>query len=195
MTIYDQGLQGGIPDTVQEPAPPDDTPITYIRPVKGWAPLHLYELWRYRELLYFLVWRDIKVRYKQTVLGAAWAVIQPLLTMVAFTVFFGRLAGISSGGVPYPIFSYSALVPWMYFSNAVHQASNSLVASEQMISKVYFPRLLVPIASVLAGLLGFVIAFAVLVAMMLYFGIVLTPAIWTIPLFVLLLIATAMGIG
>jgi lipopolysaccharide transport system permease protein len=176
------------------PAPGPRRP-TVILPPQRWVSLPISELWEYRELLYFLVWRDIKVRYKQTVLGAAWAIIQPLFTMVVFSIFFGRLAGISSEGVPYPIFSYSALVPWMYFSNAVHQASNSLVASEQMITKVYFPRLLVPIAAVLAGLLDFVIAFTVLVGMMLYFGVALTPAIWTFPLFLLLLIATAMGVG
>jgi lipopolysaccharide transport system permease protein len=170
-------------------------PVTVIRPSRGWISLTLRDLWEYRELLYFLTWRDIKVRYKQTVLGAAWAVIQPFFTMVVFSVFFGRLARMPSEGVPYPVFAYSALVPWMYFANALTQASNSLVEHERVITKVYFPRLILPMASVLAGLLDFVIAFTVLVAMMLFCGIVPTGAIWTVPLFVLLAIATALGVG
>ena len=169
--------------------------VTIIGPSKGWVPLKLRELWEYRELLYFFIWRDIKVRYKQTVLGAAWAIIQPFFTMVVFSIFFGRLAGIPSGGVPYPIFAYSALVPWMYFANALTQASNSLVAQERMITKVYFPRLLIPLASVLAGLVDFAIAFTVLLGMMFYYGIIPTVAVWTVPFFVLLATATALGVG
>ena len=169
--------------------------VTIIRPSKGWVPLKLRELWEYRELLYFFIWRDIKVRYKQTVLGAAWAIIQPFFTMVVFSIFFGRLAGIPSRGVPYPIFAYSALVPWMYFANALTQASNSLVAQERMITKVYFPRLLIPLASVLAGLVDFAIAFTVLLGMMFYYGIIPTVAVWTVPFFVLLATATALGVG
>jgi homopolymeric O-antigen transport system permease protein len=170
-------------------------PVTILRPTSGWVPLHLRELWEYRELLYFLAWRDIKVRYKQTILGAAWAIIQPFFAMVVFSIFFGELAGIPSDGVPYPIFAYSALVPWMYFANALVQSSNSLVGQEHVITKVYFPRLLVPMASVLAGLLDLVIAFAVLVGMMLFYGIVPTATIWTLPFFVLLATATALGVG
>ena len=170
-------------------------PVTIIRPSSGWVPLRLRELWEYRELLYFLTWRDIKVRYKQTVLGAAWAIIQPFFTMVVFSIFFGALAGIPSEGIPYPIFAYSALVPWMYFANALTQSSNSLVEYEGVITKVYFPRLLVPMAAVLAGLMDFAIAFIVLIGMMLFYGIVPTAAIWTVPLFILLATATAGGGG
>lgn len=170
-------------------------PRTIIQPARTRVPLDLHELWEYRELLYFLVWRDIKVRYKQTAFGAAWAVIQPFFTMVVFSVFFGRLAGIASEGVPYPVFAYSALVPWMYFAGAVSQSSNSLVAHERMITKVYFPRLLVPMASVLAGLLDLAIAFSVLIGMMLFYGIVPTAAVWALPFFVLLAAATALAVG
>jgi lipopolysaccharide transport system permease protein len=170
-------------------------PVTVLRPPRGWVPLNLHELWEYRELLYFLAWRDIKVRYKQTFFGAAWAIIQPFLTMVVFSIFFGALAGIPSNGIPYPIFAYTALVAWTYFANALTQASNSLVAHEHLITKVYFPRLILPVASVLAGLLDFAIAFLVLVAMMLFYGIVPTVAIWALPLFVLLATATALGLG
>ncbi|NLF12097.1 MAG: ABC transporter permease [Anaerolineaceae bacterium] len=157
--------------------------------------LELRDLWHYRDLLYFLVWRDLKVRYKQTVLGAAWAVIQPFFTMVVFSVFFGRLGRIPSEGMPYPIFAYAALVPWTYFANALTQASNSLVDQQHVITKVYFPRLLVPLAPIVAGLADFGIAFVVLLGMMLFYGVAPTVAIWTLPLFVLLAIATALGVG
>jgi lipopolysaccharide transport system permease protein len=169
--------------------------VTIIRPSRGWSPLNLRELWEYRELLYFLTWRNVKVRYKQTVLGAAWAIIQPFFTMVVFSIFFGELAGIPSEGVPYPIFVYCALVPWTYFANALTQASNSLADHEHMITKVYFPRLFIPMAALLAGLVDFVIAFAVLLGMMLFYGIVPTAAVWTVPFFVLLTMATALGAG
>lgn len=177
--------------------PPARSPVPtfVIRPAKGRVPLNVCELWEYRELLYFLIWRDIRVRYKQTVLGAAWAIIQPFFTMVVFSIFFGGLAKVPSGGVPYPVFAYSALVPWMYFANAITQASNSLVAQERMLTKVYFPRLLIPIASVLAGLVDLVIAFVVLLGMMVFYGILPTAAVWTVPLFVLLATITAIGVG
>jgi lipopolysaccharide transport system permease protein len=170
-------------------------PVTIIRPSKGWAPLKLRELWEYRELLYFLTWRDIKVRYKQTYLGAAWAILQPFLTMIIFSIVFGRLAKIPSEGVPYPVFAYTALVPWMYFANALTHASSSLVEQERMITKVFFPRLIIPLAAILAGLLDFMIAFVVLIGLMFYYGISPTAAIWTVPLFVLLATATALGVG
>ena len=166
-----------------------------IQPSTGWAPLHLSELWAYRELLYFLVWRDIKVRYKQTALGAAWAIIQPFFTMVVFSVFFGHLAKLPSDGVPYPVFAYCALVPWTYFATALTLSSNSLVDHARLITKVYFPRLLVPTASVLAGLLDLGIAAIVLVGMMLYYGIVPTAAVVFLPAFVLLATATALAMG
>jgi lipopolysaccharide transport system permease protein len=170
-------------------------PVTRVRPTSGWAALRLRELWEYRELLYFLTWRDVKVRYKQTALGAAWAVIQPFFTMVVFSVFFGRLAGIPSEGLPYPVFAFSALVPWTYFSTAVTQASNSLVAHEGMLKKVFFPRLLVPMSAVAGGLVDFAIAFVVLIGIMAYYGIAPTAAAWTVPLFVLLATATALSVG
>jgi lipopolysaccharide transport system permease protein len=166
-----------------------------IQPSTGWVPLRLRELWEYRELLYFLVWRDVKVRYKQTALGAAWAIIQPLFTMVVFSVFFGRLAGLPSDGLPYPVFSYTALVPWTYFATALTMSSNSLVDHARLITKVYFPRLLVPAASVVAGLLDLAIASTVLVGMILYYGIVPGPAVLLLPAFVILAAATALAVG
>jgi lipopolysaccharide transport system permease protein len=171
------------------------TSVIFIRPSRGWVSLNLRDLWLYRELLYFLTWRDIKVRYKQTVLGAAWAVLQPFFTMVVFSVFFGRLAQVPSDGIPYPIFSYCALVPWSYFSGALDRAGNSLVGSANLITKVYFPRLAIPISAVLAGLMDFAIAFVVLLGMMLFYGIVPTAAILTLPLFLLLAVVTALAVG
>ena len=152
-------------------------------------------MWHYRELLYFLIWRDIKVRYKQTVVGAAWAILQPFLTMVVFSVVFGRIAGMSSEGIPYPIFLYTGLLPWLLFSNSMTQSANSLVANQTLITKVYFPRLIVPTASVLSGLVDFGIASLVLFGMMFYYGVAPTAAVWTIPLFVLLAIASALTAG
>ena len=157
--------------------------------------INLTELWEYRELLYFLTWRDIKVRYKQTVLGAGWAVIQPFMMMVIFTIFFGRLAKIPSDGLPYPIFAYTALLPWQLFSRALSDASTSLVVNERLITKVYFPRLLVPASAVLASLVDFAIAFVLLLGMMIFYGIVPTAAVTTLPLFILLALMTALGIG
>lgn len=170
-------------------------PVTFIRPIARWTPLEWRELWEYHELLYFLVWRDIKVRYKQTALGAAWAVIQPFFSMVVFSIFFGMLARMPSGGVPYPVFTYVALVPWTFFANALSMAGNSLVEQERVITKVYFPRLLVPSAAVLAGLVDFAIAFVVLLGMMLFYDIVPSWAILTLPLFVLLAAVTALAAG
>lgn len=172
-----------------------ESKLIVIRPSKGWVSLQLGEIWRYRELLYFLVWRDIKVRYKQTVLGAAWAIIQPFLTMVVFSLFFGRLAKIPSDNVPYPIFSFAALVPWTFFANGLTQSSNSLVASASLITKVYFPRLVIPIAAVLSGIVDFGIAFTVLVVMMLFYGIVPTLAVIWLPLFLLLALVTSLGVS
>lgn len=169
--------------------------VVRIEASKGWAALRLRELLEYHELLYFLVWRDIKVRYKQTALGATWAILQPVLTMAVFSVFFGRLARVPSDGVPYPIFSLAALVPWTFFSYGLNQASNSLVGSAQLIRKIYFPRLVAPISSVLAGLVDFVLAFVVLVGMMLWFGVRPTSqCVWLVPL-LLLAFTTALGVG
>jgi lipopolysaccharide transport system permease protein len=170
-------------------------PMVVIRPGKGWPSLNLAELWRYRQLLYFLVWRDVKVRYKQTALGASWAIIQPLFTMVVFSLFFGKLAGIPSDGVPYPIFSFAALVPWTFFSQGLTSSAGSLVASQNLIKKVYFPRLAIPIARVLSGLVDFSIAFAVLLAMMMFYGIAPTLNVLWIPALLLLAFITALGVG
>lgn len=164
-----------------------------IKPSKGWAALNLKDLWNYRELIYFFTWRDLKVRYKQTLLGASWAVLQPFLTMVVFSIFFGGLAKVPSDGVPYPIFSYTALIPWTLFSKALQDASRSLVSSANIISKIYFPRLILPLSSTLAGLVDFVIAFVVLLGMMVFYGIAPTANIWMLPIFVLLALITAIG--
>ena len=161
----------------------------------GWVALQLRELWEYHELLFFLIWRDVKVRYKQTALGAAWAIIQPLFTMLVFTVFFGRLAKIPSDGLPYPIFAYAALVPWTFFANGLTQSADSLAGSANLLRKVYFPRLAIPIATVLAGVLDFTIAFAVLVVMMLWYGVYPTANIVWLPLLLLLALTTALGVG
>lgn len=169
--------------------------LTVIRPKKGWQTLNLKELINCRELLFFLAWRDIKVRYKQTVLGVAWAIIQPFFTMVIFSLFFGRLAKIPSEGIPYPIFSYAALVPWTFFANGLNQASNSLVGSANLIKKVYFPRLAIPIASVLAGVVDFILSFIVLIGMMAYFGFFPTYNVLWLPLFLLLALTTSLGVS
>src|SRR5437868_745565 len=166
-----------------------------IRPPSGWASIGLKELWEYRELLYFLTWRDIKVRYKQTALGAAWAIIQPFFMMVVFSLFFGYLARVPSDGIPYPIFTYCALLPWQLFAHALGESSNSLVANERLITKVYFPRLVVPLSAVLCGLVDFVISFVILLGMMAYYHIAPTIMIFTLPLFVLLAIMTALAVG
>jgi len=174
---------------------PGSLPTFFIRPASSWSSIGLKELWEYRELLYFLVWRDVKVRYKQTALGAAWAIIQPVMMMLVFSLFFGYLAKVPSDGIPYPIFTFCALLPWQLFAHALTESSNSLVANERLITKVYFPRLVVPIAAVLGGMLDFAIAFLMLLAMMLYYGIVPTWAIVTLPGFILLAILTALGVG
>lgn len=177
--------------------------ITYLRPSRGWSALNLADIWNYRELVYFLIWRDIKVRYKQTLLGAAWAIIQPFFTMVVFTIFFGRLAGVPSDGVPYPIFSYTGLLPWGLFTKALTDAGRAMVANRAMITKIYFPRLVIPLASVLSGLVDFAIAFLVLIGMIFYYNnvpgeydsISISPTILTLPLFLLLALVTALGVG
>jgi len=181
---------------------PEDE-VLFIKPTRGWSALNLMELWRYRELVYFLIWRDIKVRYKQTALGAAWAIIQPFFTMVVFTIFFGRLAKVPSDNVPYPIFSYTALLPWGMFTKALTDAGRSLISNRTMITKVYFPRLAIPLASVMSGIVDFAIAFVVLVGMMLYYNLLpgityqvsITANILLLPLFILLALITALGVG
>ncbi len=174
-----------------------DPPLihSHIQPSRGWVQLKLGALWEYRELLYFLVWRDVKVRYKQTVLGASWAVLQPFLTMIVFSVFLGKLGGIPSEGVPYPVFSFAGLVPWSLFAYGLNQSANSLVGNANLLQKVYFPRLLIPLSSVLSGVVDFLLAFAVLLAMMFYYGIVPSTSIIFIPFFTLLAGITSLGVG
>ena len=172
-----------------------DFPLVMIEPSRGWIHVNLPELWHYRELVFFLVWRDVKVRYKQTVLGALWAILQPVVTMLVFSLFFGRLAKMPSDGVPYPIFAYTALVPWTLFATGLTQSANSLVSGANLLRKVYFPRLVMPIASVLAGAVDFALAFSVLVTMMYLYGFAPSSAILLIPLLVLLAITTSLGAG
>lgn len=172
----------------------DSLPSFRIQPSRGWVALRLRELWEYRELLYFLTWRDIKVRYKQTALGVAWAIIQPLFTMLVFT-FIRGLAKIPSDGIPYPVFCYAALVPWTFFANGLTNSSNSLIGSSNLLSKVYFPRLTIPLATVLSGVVDLVLAFALLLVMMLYYGVAITWQIVWLPLFLLLALITSLGIG
>jgi len=169
--------------------------VLTIRPSRGWVPVRLADLWEYRELLYFLVWRDVKVRYKQTVLGAAWAVLQPFCTMVVFSVFFGHFARMPSDGLPYPVFAYCGLLPWQLFAHALTESSNSLVSSQNLITKVYFPRLVIPLAAVLGGLVDFGISLAVLLGLMAWYGIVPSLAVITLPLFVVFALATALAVG
>ena len=174
---------------------PSDLPRTRREASKGWAWPKFRELWEYRELLFFFVWRDIKVRYRQTVMGVLWAIIQPIFTMVIFSLFFGRLASIPSDGLPYPIFSYAALVPWTFFANALAQASNSLVVNANMVKKIYFPRLALPIATVLAGVVDFALAFVVLIGIMLFYGLTPTVNIIWLPFFGLLALVTSLGVS
>jgi lipopolysaccharide transport system permease protein len=174
---------------------PTSVPHLRIQPSKGWVSLQLREIWRYRELLYFLTWRDVKVRYKQTVLGASWAILQPFLTMIVFSLFFGRLAEIPSDGIPYPLFSYAALVPWTFFASGLANSSNSIVTNGNMIKKIYFPRLIVPISSILSGVIDFLLAFAVLIVLMLVYGVLPTVNIIWLPFFVVLALVTSLGVG
>jgi len=172
-----------------------DQPVLRIVPPRGWVDIDFRELWMTRELLYFFVWRDIKIRYKQTAIGAAWAVLQPFLTMVVFSLFFGALAKIPSQGLPYPIFYYSALLPWMYFASALQNATNVVVEQQRVITKVYFPRLVLPLSAVVGGLLDFAISFVVFLGMMTYYRIAPSPAILLFPCFLLLAVLTALGVG
>ena len=172
-----------------------EQPTLRIAPSRGWLRIDLHELWASRELLYFFVWRDVKVRYKQTAIGAAWAVVQPFMTMVVFSLFFGKLAKMPSNGLPYPVFFYSALLPWTYFATALQQTTNVVVDQQHVITKVYFPRLVLPLSAVIAGLLDFAIAFVVLLGMIAYYRITPGPAIALVPVFVLLEILTALGVG
>jgi lipopolysaccharide transport system permease protein len=182
-------------DPVTSTLPAGRLPVLVIEPRKGLARFRLGELWEYRELLYFLVWRDIKVRYKQTVLGVAWAILQPLATAAVFTIFFGRIARIPSDGIPYPLFAYSGLLVWTFFAQGVSGSSTSLVGSANLITKVYFPRLVVPVAAVLTGIVDFVIAFPLLIVMMAVYGVSPGPAMLFVPFILLLAFVTSLGVG
>ena len=170
-------------------------PLVVIQPTKRWGVLSFNDIWAYRELLFFLTWRDVKVRYKQTALGAAWAILQPLFMMLIFTIFFGRLAGVGSAGIPYPLFALAGLVPWTFFANAITASGNSLVGSANLITKVYFPRLIVPAAAMLAGLIDFLLSFALLVVLMFYYRVTLTAQILFLPVLVLLTALFSLGVG
>ena len=170
-------------------------PLVVIQPTRSWRLVSLKDLWAYRELLFFLTWRDVKVRYKQTALGAAWAILQPLFMMVIFTIFFGRLAGVGSSGIPYPLFALAGLTPWTFFSNAITASGNSLVGSSNLITKVYFPRLIVPTAAMLAGLVDFALAFLLFCAMMAYYRVAPTIQVLFLPVLVLLTALFALGVG
>ena len=170
-------------------------PLVVIQPSKKWNLLSLKDIWAYRELLFFLTWRDVKVRYKQTALGAAWAILQPLFMMLIFTIFFGRLAGVGSSGIPYPLFALAGLVPWTFFANAITASGNSLVGSAHLITKVYFPRLIVPAAAMLAGLVDFLLAFLLLCILMLYYRVTLTVQILFLPVLVLMTALFSLGVG
>lgn len=187
--------QPQLPSTAIGPGVDREQTLLKIRPSKGWVALNLRDLWAYRELFYFLTWRDIKVRYKQTLLGASWAIIQPLFTMLLFTLFFGKLAKIPSDGVPYPIFAYAGLLPWTFFSNAVTNSGNSLVGSSNLITKVYFPRMIIPGAAAGAGLVDFAIAFVILILLMVYYGVTLTWGLIMVPLLLALTTILALGVG
>jgi lipopolysaccharide transport system permease protein len=169
--------------------------LTIIRPVRGWTSLGLRDLWEYRELFYFFTWRDLKVRYKQTVIGAVWAILQPFATMVVFTIFFGNLAGLSSDGAPYAVFSFAALIPWTLFSSALSQAGMSLIANQSLVTKVYFPRLIIPIASTLSKVADFLLSLVVMAGLMVYYSVVPTIGILVLPLLFLLTMATALAGG
>lgn len=194
-TITQTALIPGTESSRRPSFPIPDKPLFVIEPSKSWVSLNLGELWAYRELLYFLTWRDIKVRYQQTLLGATWAIIQPLLTMLIFTLFFGKLAGIPSDGIPYPIFAYTGLLVWTFFANAITNSGNSLVGSTSLITKVYFPRLMIPLATVIAGLVDFAIAFLILLGLMIYYGIGLTWSMLLLPVFITLTALIAAGVG
>ncbi len=192
--------EAGFPATGALPATPassrlPDRPLVSIRPSRRWVPLNLRELWTYRELLYFLTWRDVKVRYKQTLLGAAWAVLQPLATMLVFTLLFGKLAGMPSDGLPYAIFAYAGLLPWTFFSNAVNSSGASLVGNANLITKVYFPRMIIPVAPVAAGLVDFGIAFTILIGLMAYYHVGVTWSILMLPALVALTALLAIAVG
>ena len=172
-----------------------DIPVALIEPSRSWPSFNLKEIWDYRELLYFLIWRDIKVKYKQTIIGAGWAILQPLMTMIVFTLVFKKIADIPSDGIPYPIFAYTALLPWNLFAGALNRSTVSLVAQVSLISKIYFPRLIIPLSATISGVVDFAIAFVILVGMMFWYGIVPTAAVLSLPLFITIALVAALSVG
>src|SRR5688500_16659347 len=178
--------------TIHNPA---ELPVYEIAPARGWLPVRLSEVWEYRALLYFLVWREIRVRYKQTALGVAWAVVQPVLTMVVFSVFFGKLAGIDTGSIPYPVFAFCALLPWQLFAFSLTESSNSIVSNQRLLTKVYFPRIILPLASVCVGLTDFCIAMVIMAGLLAYYGVVPGVAVLTVPLWAGLAVITALAVS
>jgi lipopolysaccharide transport system permease protein len=200
VTSAAETLDKGFASGGQEPSAPAvdvaELPLTVIEPTRGWQVVNLRELWRYRELLYFLTWRDIKVRYKQTVLGAAWAVLQPFATMVVFSIFVGqRLASDEPGALPYPLFVFAGLLPWTFFANAITAAGTSVIGNQNLVTKVYFPRLTIPISAAAVGLVDFAIAFGMLLVLMIYYGVGPGPGILLAPMILLLLVTAVLGVG
>jgi lipopolysaccharide transport system permease protein len=191
----DQVVGGAPAMSPPDPRQTEDVPTLRIERSRGWVSLGLGELWRYRELIYFFIWRDIKVRYKQTILGGAWAIIQPLFTMLIFSLFFGRLAKVPSDSVPYPIFAFTALVPWQFFATGVTQSSTSLVSDSNLLKKVYFPRLAMPISKVLSGIVDFLLAFAMLLLLMLHYHIKPTAHVIWLPFFLFMALTTSLGVS
>jgi lipopolysaccharide transport system permease protein len=195
-----EGLERGVPADQARPAPEvgrelPDEPVVRIRPSRGWVPLDLKAVWDYRELFYFMIWRDLKLRYRQTALGVVWVILQPLATMIVFTFLFGRLAGLPSEGVPYALFAFAGLLPWLFFSGSISRSSNSVVGSANLITKVYFPRVIVPAAAIGAVLVDFAVSFAVMFALMFWYGVALTWHILLLPALVLLIAMLALGVG
>ena len=173
----------------------DARPATVIEPSRGWVALNLSELWVYRELLYFLAWRDVKVKYKQTIIGAGWAILQPLMTMIVFTLVFKKIGDVPSDGIPYPIFAYTALLPWNLFSGTLNRSTLSLVSQVSLISKIYFPRLIIPLSATIAGIIDFALAFVVLVGMMFWYRVIPTLAVLSLPFFVTIALLAAVSVG
>lgn len=188
-------VKSGVKNTIKQNSDKVGAPIVVIRPLRGWVPINLREIWAYRELLYFLTWRDVKVRYKQTVLGFAWAILQPFLMMIVFSLFFGNLLNVPSEDIPYPLFSYAALLPWTLFAQGINRSSDSLVGNISMVQKIYCPRLILPIAGILAPVVDFAIAFVILIGLMFYFGYTPTVRILLVIPLLLLALLTALGVG
>jgi lipopolysaccharide transport system permease protein len=190
-----QAVYKDLPHTGEPRSDSQEVPCFEIRPTTGWFSLDLRELWAYRELIYFLAWREIKVRYKQTAIGVAWAVLQPLAMMVVFTIFFGRLASMPSEGIPYPLFTFAGLLPWQLFSRTITESTNSLVADQRLITRVYFPRIIIPLATTVSGIADFAISVGLLAVLMLFYGVIPGAAIIWLPAFVLLMVIAALGVG